>query len=159
MVRRCCPPKVLPYRTFTGTDRFPCPLSSLRNNGRVNFITFAMTNNENYCLNNLCFVFSARITLSVHEIIESCLAFYNDVDVEKAKAKVYDHLGSTAPTRRGPKKTRSHLEDILEALDKGDENHVSWPHFVASGTHPLPPTLGFRVGSERSGILFLGCRG
>ena len=103
-----------------------------------------MADNQNYCLNNLlCYVFHARNTLSAHEIIESCLAFYNDVDVEKAKAKVYDHLGITPPNRRGPKKTRSHLEDILEVLNKGDEDHVSWPHFVASGSYPLPPTFGF----------------
>ena len=103
-----------------------------------------MPDNENYCLDNLlCFLFHARSTLSAHEVIESCLAFYNDVDVEKAKAKVYDHLGVTPPNRRGPKKTRSHLEDILEALNKGDEDHVSWPHFVASGSYPLPPNFGF----------------
>ena len=109
---------------------------------------------DNFCLNNLlCFVIHARVNLTVHEIVESCLIFYDEVDIEKSKALIYDLLGSTAPARRGPKKTRSHLEDILAAFDKGDEEHKSWPHFVASGPHPMPPTLGFfRVADTLTGL-------
>ena len=95
--------------------------------------------------NVLCYVSTARHTLKNDDILQTCLAFYKEEEIIKAKDLLCDIVGEKSKRRRNENRVLNELKDIMEMLCKSDEKNVSLPKFVVEKYDGLPPTSGFEV--------------
>ena len=88
---------------------------------------------------------SAARTLPRNDIVSIVESFYSKSHISEAKdlAWTLSNLGSST-RRKGPNKTVSEINDILDALEQiGDSTE-----FVAKGFNSMPPAHGFEKVSE-----------
>ena len=99
--------------------------------------------------NILCYLSSARNSLTFDRIISNAMAFYKIEMIVKSKKTLAEILGVEYQERRSSKNTsapQAHLEDIMSMLDdaSGNTNSVL-PTFVANGYDSMPPSAGFEA--------------
>ena len=93
----------------------------------------------------LCYISSARKTLSDQTIINICQSFYSSDCIFEAKEILYNFSEDACVKRRGGGRTTADLTDIISLLRKLDENCVSLPSFLAADFLSMPPASGFEV--------------
>ena len=106
-----------------------------------------MSELDNAVLNDvLCFLSTARSTLSHDKIIESAIGFYGVKPIREAK-KTICRISETRYVAR--KQCDSHrnpatadIDDILKCFEKIANDNITAPKFVCSGYSALPP-MGF----------------
>ena len=101
---------------------------------------------ENVVVNNvLCYINSARHSLSNDQIIQCCLPFYDYDDIKSAKDNVYKSLKESSKRRRGDNAKKAEIQDILDALAKHEEREIPIPCYGADSYKAMPPTSGFEI--------------
>ena len=98
--------------------------------------------------NVLCYLTSARHTLSRDSIVSACLAFYGGDEIVSAKEIVFTYANETVISRRGKSKVSADITDILELLRRRNEDNFEFPKFLADGYGKMPPSAGFEVIAE-----------
>ena len=122
-------------------------LSLKKVNGKFPFMEDMFTV-ENACVNDvLCYVTSARNTLSHDDIVVNTVGFYKDDAIKKAKTVLFQICNETPINRKQcskePNPSVSHTKDILLLLEKVERQGTALPDFLASGYKSLPPSSGF----------------
>ena len=97
----------------------------------------------------LCFLTSARDSLSHDNIIVNAVAFYKSDSIKSAKEIIFRMCDERNIARKSsasnPNPSVPDVRDILLLLEKVDEKSVSIPDFVAQSYASLPPACGFEA--------------
>ena len=91
----------------------------------------------------LCYIASARRTLSDQAMISICQAFYSHEKIFEAKELLYNFTDDNIVKRRGDGRAKADLTDIITLFEKLEENNVQLPKFLADdfrGSRKIPPT-------------------
>ena len=86
--------------------------------------------------------------MAEQSILTSCITFYSSEVVLQAKEILFNILGEAIPKRRGDNKSKSDVNDMLEALKKSDDKKSDLPKFVCDSFSKMPPVSGFEVLAE-----------
>ena len=90
----------------------------------------------------LCYITSARNSLSRDKIILNAVGFYSSESIYSAKEEIFgickEHSIRRKATNEYPNPSVPNVRDILQLLDKV-EGKVSLPSFVANDYNSLPP--------------------
>ena len=109
----------------------------------------AMSDIKNAVINGvLCYLSSARHTLTDQAMCTICLSFYNSDKISEAKELLFKIGNETTVKRRGEAKSKADLMDIINLLRKLDENRANVPKFVADNFCTMPPASGFETIAE-----------
>ena len=97
----------------------------------------------------LCFITTARESLSKERVVQNAAAFYSKEAIKKSKDALFE-LRKEVPPRRNASKTQpnpaiANLEDIFQLLEKIEEAGDSLPKFVAINFMSFPPSVGFET--------------
>ena len=97
--------------------------------------------------NVLCYISSARNTLTHENVIKNAMAFYKREIIIKSK-EVISNLAGVRPANRKACKSHSNpasadLEDIMSIFDKQNDGSLVLPDFVSSGYMSMPPSAEF----------------
>ena len=104
---------------------------------------------DNAVINNvLCFLSTSRHVLSEQSIISSCMTFYKEDLIVKAKEVLFNCIVDTIPRRKGNNKTKSDITDMLVALKTCDDKQTPLPTFLCDGFAKMPPGSGFESMAE-----------
>ena len=95
--------------------------------------------------NLLCFVSTARHSLKRDDIIRMCLSFYKESVILKSKDTLCDIVGVKTIRRRHEDRLMNELKDIMEILEKRDDEGLPLPKFACDTYNGMPPTSGFEV--------------
>ena len=105
---------------------------------------------ENYNLLNtvrcdiLCYLVSARHTLTRDSIILNVVAFYKPECIVSAKALIFKICNETPikrrPCNKNPNSSVADIEDIYELIEKKESQRFLLPDFVAGSYNSLPPS-------------------
>ena len=111
-------------------------------------LSWKMFDLENTVVNDvLCYISTARASLSRDRIVLNALAFYSDVAVRRAKDMIFDICKEKSVKRKActshPNPIAADLEDIYLILEKMEGLKFLLPDFVAEGYVSLPPSSGF----------------
>ena len=63
-------------------------------------------------------------------ILTTCITFYSGELILRAEEILFNILGEAIPKRRGDNKSKSDVNDMLEALKKSDDIKSDLPKFV-----------------------------
>ena len=96
----------------------------------------------------LCYIASARRTLSDQAMISICQAFYSHEKIFEAKELLYNFTDDNIVKRRGDGRVKADLTDIITLLRKLEENNVQLPKFLADDFRSIPPVSGYEVIAE-----------
>ena len=95
----------------------------------------------------LCYISTARSSLSHDDIISNTLAFYKPESVTKAKELICKIAKEKYMVRKScaahPDPTSAHLKDIYDCFLKLERENITPPKFVAEGFYSFPPA-GFQ---------------
>ena len=95
------------------------------------------------CNDVLCYISSARDTLSRDSIVPNCVGYYKTEDIVKAKEILFEICEERFITRKvcasQPNPCVAHLNDIVSLFDKKEGENSLLPTFLASGFKSLPP--------------------
>ena len=92
--------------------------------------------------NILCFIQSARDSLSSAEIQNTVEKFYKQKDIQKSKQVILDAVQEKPVKRRDVNKD---IQDILEAFASADSKQVNLPTYAAVGLDAMPPASGYEL--------------
>ena len=96
------------------------------------------------CNDILCYISSARDTLSRENIVANCVGYYKSESIVKAKEIIFEICGERFITRKvcasQPNPCVAHLNDIVALFDKKECENSPFPMFLASGFNSLPPS-------------------
>lgn len=95
--------------------------------------------------NILCYITSARKSLTTDQIIQCCIAFYNKQQIYDAKDYIFSLNNESSTRRRGNNAIRSEIEDIIKVLTKYEEDEIKIPKFVCDSFDCMPPSGGFEI--------------
>ena len=96
--------------------------------------------------NVLCYISSARHSLRCDDIIRTCLVFYENDDIVKAKDMLFEMVGEKPKRRRFENRMMHELQDIIDMLKRcDDEESLILPRFVADSFSGMPPSSGFEI--------------
>ena len=95
----------------------------------------------------LCFISSAKHSLTREEIIKIAVAFYKPEVITKSK-EVICKLSSVCAKKRiacksHPNPAVADLEDIMKSFDKHEDGSIALPKFLSDGYAKMPPCSGF----------------
>ena len=108
-----------------------------------------MSDIKNAVINGvLCYLSSARHTLTDQAMCTICLSFYNNDKISEAKELLFKIGNETTVKRRGEAKAKADLMDIINLLRKLDENSANVPKFLADNFCSMPPASGFETIAE-----------
>ena len=97
----------------------------------------------------LCFITSARDSLSHDNIIVNAVAFYKGDSIKSAKEVIFGICDERNIARKSsasnPNPSVADVRDILLLLEKVDEKSLSIPDFVAQSYVSLPSACGFEA--------------
>ena len=96
----------------------------------------------------LCYIASARLTLSDQAMISICQAFYSHEKIFEAKELLYNFTDDNIVKRRGDGRVKADLTDIITLFRKLEENNVQLPKFLADDFRSIPPVSGYEVIAE-----------
>ena len=96
----------------------------------------------------LCYLSSARHTLTDQAMITVCLSFYNGEKISEAKEILFKITKDSIIRRRGESKARADLQDIITLMRKIDEKNQDVPQFLSDSFRSMPPASGFEAISE-----------
>ena len=107
--------------------------------------TFIMADLKNTILNDvLCYVNSARGTLSLEEIVTNASVFYKAETVKSAKDIICKVADERSISRKScadhPNPASAHVKDIYECFAKIENEGRECPNFVARGFSSFPPS-------------------
>ena len=103
-----------------------------------------MAESPQYIVNNiLCYISTARDSVSEANLITNCTGFYDTDQVRDAQQIICDLAKVRAVNRKSSKNVPDPksviMQDILEAFEKLESNEEPLPMFVASGFDAFPP--------------------
>ena len=93
----------------------------------------------------LAYVTSARHSKSKNEMINICTVFYDESAIKAAKDILFNIAKVKPIWRRSENKVRENFADILELLNKCDDEQVKIPRFVPADCDSFPPSSGFEL--------------
>ena len=96
----------------------------------------------------LCYLSSARHTLTDQAMCTICLSYYSGDKISDAKDLLFKFANETIIRRRGEGKVKADLIDMIALLRKVDERKESLPQFLADGFSSMPPASGFETIAE-----------
>ena len=82
--------------------------------------------------NVLCYISTARDCMKADDIIRICSVFFKLEDINGAKDLLCDIVGEKGKRRRNENRMLHELQDIMEVLEKCDEN--SYQQFLHLGS-------------------------
>ena len=95
----------------------------------------------------LCFLTSARNTLTSDQIILNATAFFKDESIIKSKEMLFEIAGERPIKRKAcqsqPNPAVANLDDMLQLLEKLEDKSFQLPSFVVNNYMSLPPNAGF----------------
>ena len=101
------------------------------------------------CISNvLCYLSTARHSCDEQTIIFSCIAFYKEDELNKAKETLYKAANENFKKRIGEGRMKNNICDMLLVLRKCDEAEFDLPKFLCDGYNKMPPSAGFEVIAE-----------
>ena len=91
----------------------------------------------------LCYISSARNSLTQEVLITNCVGFYSGEKIKEAKRLICGIADERPINRRNSSNVRDPIaveaKDICEAFEKIENNEISAPVFVAKGHNSFPP--------------------
>ena len=109
------------------------------------------TSLQNTVVNNvLCYVSTARHSLSKDHIIKATVAYYEPIVIKAAKRVLYQLCNKEPIDRRRAAKAMLDAQDIYDLLNKSDIEKIILPKFVANSFLAMPPPTEF---SELSNVI------
>lgn len=93
----------------------------------------------------LCYVSTARHSLSKDSIVQSCCSFYDLNKVKESKDLLCVYSGDKPVRRRGDNARKTEMQDIYDTFIKCDENDIVLPRFTADSFDTMPPTAGYEL--------------
>ena len=116
------------------------------------------TVSENDCINDLLyFIDFKRKVNPVNDVVATCEAFYSPDAVLSAKKVFFDvvgeHEGIRFVSRRGDNPAKSNLEDLVNVMNKCDNDGIAMPKLLSSNFSNIPHTADGNV--SLSQILFM----
>ena len=111
-----------------------------------------------YCLNEimaeqlhindvLCYVSTARQTLSSDTIVQNAVAFYSSEQILKAKKEVFGLAKEKPMARKAcpshPNPSTQDIKDVLDLYVMKENGNFIFPKFVAHGHNTMPPAAIF----------------
>lgn len=106
----------------------------------------AKSKEPNLVINDvLCYVSTARHQMRRDDIVKVCLTFYSEDKIIKAKDLVFESFGEKPKRRRHENRMLNEVIDLLDILERCDEENFNLPKYVADSYDSLPPTSGFEV--------------
>ena len=93
----------------------------------------------------LCYLSSARHTLTDQAVITVCLSFYNGEKISEAKEILFKITKDSIIRWRDESKARADLQDIITLMGKIDEENHDVPQFLADSFCSMPPASGFEA--------------
>ena len=95
----------------------------------------------------LCFLTSAKNTLTNDKIILNAIAFFKDESIIKSKEMLFEIAGERPIKRKAcqsqPNPAVANLDDMLQLLEKLEDKSFLLPSFVVNNYMSLPPNAGF----------------
>ena len=107
-----------------------------------------MTSSNNIVNGVLCYISTARHTLSEQTIVNVCQGFYSLESIREAKELIYTFTDDNFVSRRGDGKVKADLIDILSVVLKLDDGKKDIPKYLADTYKSMPPFSGFEVLAE-----------
>lgn len=83
----------------------------------------------------LCFIQNKSVVMDELSLVQICISWYNEEEIENAKTYLCEISGLRKIIRKGDKKSASNVSDILKIIKETDD----LPKFVASDLNRLPP--------------------
>ena len=95
----------------------------------------------------LCYVSTARQTLSSDTIVQNAVAFYSSEQILKAKKEVFGLAKEKPMARKAcpshPNPSTQDIKDVLDLYVMKENGNFIFPKFVAHGHNTMPPAAGF----------------
>ena len=107
-----------------------------------------MTSSNNIVNGILCYISTARHTLSEETIVNVCQVFYSSESIREAKELIYTFTDDNFVSWRGDGKVKADLIDILSVVCKLDDGMKDIPKFLADTYKSIPPSSDFEVLAE-----------
>ena len=112
----------------------------------------------NQCINDLLYFLNfKRKVNAVNDVVSTCETFYTQDAIIDAKRQFFDAVGEKdgmrCVNRRGENPAKSNLEDLINAMNKCDNDGVVLPLFLSSDPTKIPPNNDGNVSLNQ--ILYL----
>ena len=98
---------------------------------------------DDFCVNDLLYYLNFKRKINaVNDVVATCDAFYTPDAILSAKKKFFDlvgeHEGIKFSSRRGPNPSKSNLEDLINAMNKCDNDGIASPKFLSADLANVP---------------------
>ena len=101
------------------------------------------SSSDEHCVNDLLYYVNfKRKTTALNDVVATCEAFYSPDAILNAKkcffTDIGEHEGLKFSARRGPNPAKSNLEDLINAMNKCDNDGIHVPKFLSSDLSNVP---------------------